>query len=75
MAHQALQLGGPMFERDELVPGGGIEPPTRGFSGRGGAWPRPRDPLEKRRGRVAGEAALYQGEVGGGQLVFGFEEK
>ena len=31
-AHQTLQPGGPMFELDEVVPGGGIEPPTRGFS-------------------------------------------
>ena len=51
-----------------LVPGPGIEPGTRGFSGLVGAWPRPRDPLEKRRAKGATEAALCQGEAGSGQL-------
>ena len=37
-----------------------------------GEWPRPRDPLEKRRGRRATEAHLCQPDAGSGQLDFGF---
>jgi len=60
--------GGGKMSDAMCVLGGGIEPPTRGFSGRGGAWPRPRDPLEKRRRRGGTEAALCQAEAEGGQL-------
>jgi hypothetical protein len=62
-----------MFERDE-VPGPGIEPGTRGFSGLVREWPRPRDPLEKRRRRAGTEAHLCQPDAGSGQLDFGFED-
>lgn len=57
-AQGTLQSPGPrMFERVD-VPGGGVEPPTRGFSGLVREWPRPRDPGEKPRKRRDGEAEL-----------------
>jgi integrase-like protein len=59
--------GAEMFERD-VVPGPGIEPGTRGFSVLVGEWPRPREPLEKRRARGATEAELCQGDAGSGQM-------
>ena len=65
--------GPPMFSLVE-VPGPGIEPGTLGFSGLVREWPRPRDPLEKRRGRGATEAHLCQPDAGSGQLDFGFED-
>jgi len=48
-----LQSRGPLMSDEMKVPGPGIEPGTRGSSGLVGAWPRPRDPLEKRRARRA----------------------
>ena len=60
--------GRPLMSDEMKVPGPGIEPGTRGFSGLVGEWPRPRDPLEKRRARAATEAALCQAEAGSGQL-------
>ena len=69
-----LQSRGPlMFERD-VVPGPGIEPGTRGFSGLARVWPMPRDPREKRRARGATEAELCQGEEEG-QLALGFDRR
>jgi len=63
-----LRSDGPkMFERVE-VPGPGIEPGTRGFSGRVCTWPRPREPFRKRRTGKATEAALLQGDAGSGQM-------
>ena len=73
-AHQDLRPDGPVSARVEEVPGPGIEPGTRGFSGLVREWPRPRDPLEKRRRRGATEAHLCQPDAGSEQLDFGFED-
>ncbi len=72
---ETLRSGGAKMSDGMCVPGGGIEPPTRGFSGRVVAWPRPRERLGNRRRRRAGEAALCQGEGESRQLDFGFEER
>src|SRR5574342_677091 len=60
LARQALQPGGPMCTRDDLVPGGGIEPPTRGFSVPARGWRTPRISGRKppRRRRIAAPVQL-----------------
>lgn len=59
-ARQTFQPGGPRCPSSDEVPGGGIEPPTRGFSGRVQEWPRPRDPDGRRRPRRGAVAQLKQ---------------
>ncbi len=59
-ARQTFQPDGPRCPSSDEVPGGGIEPPTRGFSGRVRVWPRPRDPDGRRRSRRGAEAELKQ---------------
>ena len=74
---QTLRSDGPeMSARDVEVPGPGIEPGTRGFSGLVREWPRPRDPLEKQRVKGAGEADLCQPDAGSeGQLSLFVDDK
>jgi len=62
-----------MVGRDGVVPGGGIEPPTRGSSGLVREWPRPREPLEKRRRPSGAVAESCQGSGETGQLALPFD--
>jgi hypothetical protein len=72
-AQGTSRSAGPAMLDVLCVPGAGIEPATRGFSGRVQEWPRPRDPGGRGRGRRAGEAELKQGDAGMGQLGFRFD--
>ncbi len=54
LAPQALQPGGPVYERAGVVPGAGIEPATRGFSVPASRAPRPRLHVVSPRARRSG---------------------